>query len=181
MYLSIYGLSFLSSVFYLFVLSCVWYGGKELLCRSVPGQRCWRWLCFAVLLLWALIVLQATLFSRAPSVQAPIWLPFQQLCRLLHGGNREILRMLWMNMLLFVPAGMLLPELLPAKWDSRRNLVLTALAALLFSFGIEFSQWYWQLGQAETDDVIANTLGALLGYGISVLGNRIILQKKDVS
>ena len=47
---------------------------------------------------------------------------------------------------------------------------LTAvLAALLLSAGVELAQWRWQLGQAETDDCLANVLGGLLGSGIFAL------------
>ncbi len=86
--------------------------------------------------------------------------------------------MLWMNILLFVPLGIFLPELFPAQRRTRSKVVLTVGFAMLLSLGIELAQWHWQLGQAETDDVIANTLGALLGCGIFVLGNRIISRKK---
>ena len=43
------------------------------------------------------------------------------------------------------------------------------LAALLLSAGVELAQWRWQLGQAETDDCLANVLGGLLGSGIFAL------------
>ena len=41
--------------------------------------------------------------------------------------------------------------------------------AFLFSFVIETVQYAFSLGVSETDDVINNTLGALLGYLITYL------------
>lgn len=68
-----------------------------------------------------------------------------------------------MNVLLFVPLGMLLPELFPADCPLSRRLLVTGLTSLALSTGIELMQWCRTLGTAETDDVLANTLGALLG------------------
>ena len=40
---------------------------------------------------------------------------------------------------------------------------------LLLAAGVGLAQWRWQLGQAETDDCLANVLGGLLGSGIFAL------------
>ena len=178
MYLSIYGMSFLKTIFFLAAFSCLWYAGKRLAQKYAPQIHSWRWLAVSGLVLWAYCVLKYTLFSRETSAQTAIWMPFQQLWRFRQSGDTEILRMLWMNILLFVPLGIFLPELFPAQRRTRSKVVLTVGFAMLLSLGIELAQWHWQLGQAETDDVIANTLGALLGCGIFVLGNRIISRKK---
>jgi glycopeptide antibiotics resistance protein len=45
------------------------------------------------------------------------------------------------------------------------NIKIVGLAAL-FSFAIEFSQYAFGTGVAESDDIILNTLGALLGVAI---------------
>ena len=92
------------------------------------------------------------------------------LLSVLRGGNPEILRSAWMNGLLFVPLGMLLPELFPREWPLSRRLLVTGLASLVFSTGIELMQWCWTLGTAETDDVLANTLGAVIGVLSTHLG-----------
>lgn len=180
MYLSIYGMSFLKTLFYLAAFSCLWYGGKRLAQKHVPRFPLWRWLAVLWLVLWAYCVLKYTLFSRAASAQPVIWMPFHQLWQLLHGGNREILRMLWMNTLLFVPLGIFLPELLSEKWSDQGKLLFVLVTGLVLSASIELAQWHWQLGQAETDDVIANTLGTILGCGIFIIGNRMISRKRNL-
>ena len=63
-----------------------------------------------------------------------------------------------LNVLFFIPYGLLFP------WkDNWKRVFVTALVLSVF---IEFSQFIFNLGWGEVDDVISNTLGALIGYGI---------------
>lgn len=74
----------------------------------------------------------------------------------------EYYRTFFMNTLLFVPLGLSMPYALspkPCKWP----MFLTIIFATLLSAGIEYLQYYYRLGRCETDDVIANTLGAAIG------------------
>lgn len=74
----------------------------------------------------------------------------------------EYYRTFFMNALLFVPLGLSMPYVLskkPRKW----TVFVTIGFACIFSVGIEFFQYYYHLGRCETDDVIANTLGAAIG------------------
>lgn len=73
----------------------------------------------------------------------------------------EIYRSMLMNVFLFFPAGLTLPFILP---DSISNKSLITVAILLvFSTAIEGTQYIFQLGIAEIDDIICNVLGAFLG------------------
>lgn len=136
--------------------------------------------CGIMLLLWGGAVLSATLLFREAGEQSVYLVPFHQIRVYLSGGNPEILRMLWMNTLLFVPLGIFLPELLLVKWSRRRKLLFVLAAGLALSTFIEVSQWYWQLGQAETDDVLANLIGAGIGYGFWWTSSKLeYLWKKD--
>lgn len=74
----------------------------------------------------------------------------------------EYYRTFFMNALLFVPLGLSMPYVLSHKPRKRNMFVVVAFAAVL-SAGIEFLQYYYHLGRCETDDVIANTLGAAVG------------------
>ena len=47
------------------------------------------------------------------------------------------------------------------KW--KLSVPVTFVLACLFSAGIEYLQYLYSLGRCEVDDVIMNTLGALLG------------------
>ena len=47
-----------------------------------------------------------------------------------------------------------------------------ALGALVVSILIEAAQYVFQCGKTEVDDVILNCLGAMIGYGLFVLGRK---------
>lgn len=62
------------------------------------------------------------------------------------------------NILFFIPYGLLFP------WkDDWKRVFVTALVLSIF---IELSQFVFNLGWCEVDDVISNTLGAMIGYWI---------------
>lgn len=67
-----------------------------------------------------------------------------------------------LNVLLFFPLGLLLPLI----WSRFKNFGVTALYGFLLSLFIECSQLF-TLRSSDIDDLIANTLGAVLGYFIA--------------
>ncbi len=75
----------------------------------------------------------------------------------------------YMNVFLFIPFGFMLP------WCSERlrRLWKAVLIAAVFSALTEAVQYVFRIGLCETDDVIHNTLGAVLGYGYWRLLSRI--------
>lgn len=81
---------------------------------------------------------------------------------LISSDKNAVIRSFFMNVLLFVPMGLSMPYVLSKKPRKRNIFITTGLAAVL-SAGIEFAQYYYHLGRCETDDVIANTLGAAVG------------------
>lgn len=86
-----------------------------LLDSALPwGRRIWRSGCGVLAGVWLLAVLQATIFSRSPGAYEVCLAPLEQLRQALRGGNRELLRSAWMNVLLFIPGGLSLAELLPS-------------------------------------------------------------------
>lgn len=86
--------------------------------------------------------------------------------------NAEFYRSMFMNVFLFVPFGLSLPNALPRK--IKHKVIITVLAGLLVSAGIEACQYYFRLGLCETDDVIMNTLGAFIGATSYLLGNAVL-------
>ena len=63
-----------------------------------------------------------------------------------------------LNVLFFIPYGLLFP------WkDNWKRVFVTA---MVLSLLIELSQFIFNLGWCEVDDVIINTLGAMIGYWI---------------
>ena len=76
-------------------------------------------------------------------------------------------------MLMFVPLGFLLPVV----FKNFRSTFKTTLLVFLFSFSIEVIQYF--IGRsADIDDLILNTLGGIIGYGIFILFNK-CLQRKN--
>lgn len=76
-------------------------------------------------------------------------------------GQADIRWQVYMNVFLFVPFGFMLPwcmERLQRLWK-------VVLIAAVFSALTEVAQYFFRIGLCETDDVIHNTLGAVIGYG----------------
>lgn len=162
MYHFIYCLPIGLSVVLLALTLYLWAAARTRLCGG-GKRRIWQTACALLLLVWIFGTVQTTLLSRTETERELLLRPLSHLSAvLLHGGERELLRADWMNLLLFVPCGLALPELLPQHWG-RWRILLTAAAALLLSMGIEWMQYTCRLGAAETDDVLFNTLGALTG------------------
>lgn len=92
----------------------------------------------------------------------------------------EYYRTFFMNALLFVPLGLSMPYCLSKK-PYKRNVFITIGFAAVLSAGIEFLQYYYRLGRCETDDVIANTLGAAIGTLSYLLYMKILKNKEKGS
>ena len=110
-------------------------------------------------------ILAVTLMSRMEKAEAlvPSMIPFASYMEVLNGGTTEILRSNFMNVLLFYPSGFLAAVLIPRKWHSTITVLLVCIVFAGISMGIEYCQYVRALGQAEVDDVIHNSLGALIG------------------
>ena len=86
-------------------------------------------------------------------------LPFWSYLALIRGEGVNIWRCVYLNVLLFVPLGVLLWfSLRDRKWW--KALVIS----FILSMGIEIAQLVLRRGLCEFDDVFHNTLGCLLGY-----------------
>ena len=73
----------------------------------------------------------------------------------------ELYRTMFMNILLFLPLGLSLPYSLPGK--IKHKAVLTILFGTVLSITIEATQYVFSLGKCETDDVLMNTFGMMIG------------------
>ena len=99
--------------------------------------------------------------------------PLQEIRRfLMHWrtlGIRAVLENLVGNIVGFVPFGFILPLI----YKRKRRLWLITLLTLEFSLMIELTQLVLKVGSCDVDDVILNTLGGMLGYGLFYMCNRI--------
>lgn len=136
----------------------------RVLYRKLADRRWLRPCLGALLAVWLLSVLWTTVFSRSVGAHDVRWIPLYIYWCVLHGGNRELLRSCFMNGLLFLPAGLLWAGLLPKDRSWKDGLLRTVLYFGLISIAIELLQYRLQLGNAELDDVLHNTLGAAFGF-----------------
>lgn len=119
----------------------------------------------------AAIILHATLLSRTPGTYAVILTPFASLTAARQ--QPELYREMLMNVFLFFPLGLTLSNALPRRWNRWLRIALTTLTGCVLSAGIEYAQYRFALGMAETDDVICNTLGAFVGSTSLLLAHAI--------
>ena len=73
-----------------------------------------------------------------------------------------------LKVVMFMPLGFLLPLL----WKEYQSLVRTAIIGFCFSCGIEFCQLF-NRRVSDVDDLLMNTLGAILGWLIWIVFSRI--------
>ncbi len=92
--------------------------------------------------------------------------PFQEIHRYLSYGDilgmRSVVLNLAGNVIGFMPFGMLVPILARGARRAWR----TTLLSFELSTLVEMSQLIFQVGCFDVDDMILNTLGGLLGYGL---------------
>ena len=130
------------------------------LCQRV-GERRRVLLNTALACAAAFIILYATILNRTPGNYELILTPFAALSAARQ--QPELYREMLMNIFLFFPLGLTLSNALPQKWHRWLRIILTTLIGCILSAGIEYAQYRYALGLAETDDVICNTLGAFIG------------------
>lgn len=138
--------------------------------------RLWRVLNLCLLAVSAFAVLLMTVLQRTTGERELV----------LHPGNflqeakiqPEVYRSLLMNVLLFVPFGLALSAVLSRSKKQRNAVWMTVLLGLAFSILVESAQYFGGLGRAETDDVLANTFGTLLGALHLPLGRLLIKLKQ---
>lgn len=167
----IYSRSFISIITFMALALAAW--------GALParvGARRWRWGNLVLVLLMTAAILYATLFSRAEGGTGLILTPFAALTAARQ--QPELYREMLMNVFLFFPLGLTLSNALPRKWHRWLRIILTTLIGCALSAGIEYAQYRYALGLAETDDVICNTLGAFLG-AVSLLAAHSIEKHKE--
>ena len=82
-----------------------------------------------------------------------------------------------MNVLMFIPIGLMIGLVFrEANW---RKIVIVGLG---LSLSIELLQWIFKKGCFETDDVIHNTVGCMMGYGsysvVRYFKNKVLYSKR---
>ena len=96
-------------------------------------------------------------------------------------GREDLLAENIMNVVVFVPVGLMLGSLLRVKGSSTREAtksmtwLMVAIIGCGISVTIESLQFFLMRGFSEVDDVMHNTLGCILGY-ILVKGSKLMVK-----
>lgn len=114
-------------------------------------------------------IFDTTIFSRKVSEkQGYNFQPFWSY-KAAQEGSEGLIRQNALNVLMFVPIGLLFGlSFRSAKWWH------ALLVGFSLSFSIELLQYLLHRGFAEFDDVFHNTLGCLVGFGIYVVRKRCV-------
>ena len=107
------------------------------------------------------VLLNLTVFSRPSDNSAHINLiPFWSYSVGGMQANKNILAEVLLNIVLFIPYGIVAGAVFARKW------YVPMIFGMILSFMIELLQFILRKGLCETDDVIHNTFGCLIGVGI---------------
>lgn len=120
----------------------------------------------AVLFCYLIVVLGATLGNRGDYYQGSVNLhPFSAYREAWNSFSITAWRNIILNILMFVPFGFLLPVLS----ERFRKAWKTYLVGFMLTVVIECIQYSTGRGIFEIDDIIGNTIGTMIGYGLVML------------
>lgn len=152
----IYSRSLITIILFMILMLIVW----ATLSMRIFTKR-WQWTNLFLSFLSLAAILYTTLLCRSEGSNSLVLQPFAALAAA--RVQPEFYREMLMNMLLFFPLGLALSHVLPSRLPVWARVCITGLAGCVLSVGVEALQYRFALGTAETDDVICNTLGTLIG------------------
>lgn len=127
----------------------------------------WKLLMKSVLVCYLVVVVGVTLLDRTGHMGTgkimPLFYSYQDAWV---NFSAAAWRNIILNICMFVPFGVLLPSCI----KSCQSWWKTYLAGFVFTVGIESVQLVARRGLFELDDIMGNTVGAMIGYGIFALG-----------
>ena len=123
-------------------------------------------------IIYIVFLLELTLLKREIGSEYRIELEvFWSYKKVISGHEIELKTQILGNMIAFLPWGILLPLVS----EKARSFQVTIFGA--FSTAIELMQLIFKCGLCEIDDILNNTLGACIGYGIIMIIGRIWKKK----
>lgn len=116
-------------------------------------------LAILALLIYLGVVFASTVFTRMPTVRQYELIPFWSWYEVFVNHSRSLLVENLLNILLLLPAGVLLPII----FDRRLRPSMAFMMGALISAAIEVSQLIFRRGLFEWDDMFHNSFGCLFG------------------
>ena len=131
--------------------------------KKLPLRRLFWWGC---LVCYCFVVLAATVLFRTPSLwRDPVYPLFYSYREAWIRWSLASWRNIILNFCMFLPLGFLFP----AGWKRLRSFWKVFALGFGFSLLIECLQLLLKRGMFEPDDLLGNTVGALIGYGCFLL------------
>lgn len=131
-------------IFFIVLLVVVW----SIVGNKADKKKWWKLFSAAIFLCGFATIVFMTVYSREPEAHEVILTPFQSFVEAKE--NREMYRSMLMNVFLFVPLGLSLPNALPRRWHPAVNVCLTIILGFALSAAIEWCQYrYMALGGAK--------------------------------
>lgn len=123
-------------------------------------------LLWSIFLIYTVIVLGATFIHRTPVMHENINLHiFSSYIKVWNRFSLLELRNIIFNILMFLPFGFVLPLL----FKKCEKFYITYFLGLCMTISIEVLQLISKRGIFEIDDIINNTLGCMIGYGVVMI------------
>ena len=132
-----------------------------------------RRIALSLLIPYLFLTIVATVFTRSPSAEAQIMLEPFRTYRQYYTDDFTWFE-IRANVLLFIPIGFLLPMVI------KKPVWLSPIIGIGISVIIELIQLLTHRGLCETDDVISNTIGFLIGFAAFWLIKGIVLLIKHL-
>ncbi len=154
-----------SVVLYFSVMLIALAGTGYVIYRCVKEKQHMQWMALLLFLCYCVLVVTVTiLIRRGTETMAVNMIPFTHVIKAINTGSMKSLEGDILNILLFVPFGFLLPQI-------NKQVFRKAIFVLILGFAastiIETIQLMFHLGYCDINDIITNSLGAVIGYWIS--------------
>ena len=116
---------------------------------------------------YVILIVVSTTLNRTISAETYNLMPFWSYRAYLR-GHRDVLSQAFLNVVMFIPFGFLNAIVIESYFKRKSSAfkgAITILASTILSTSIEVTQLITHKGLCETDDVIHNSFGAIIGYG----------------
>ncbi len=132
---------------------------------------------WTLLVIYIALMYWGTVFSREVTFMAGYKLElFWTYRAIVDEGKNNLIGEILANFLMFIPIGILVGLGL-----QKRGWLIPLLTGVILSLGIEFLQLYLKVGLCETDDIIHNTIGCLLGFAMVKCIKNKLIERDDTS
>lgn len=172
--------SVIPQVFFI-IVTCVGYVCLSVKARYEHKEKSFNNTCSILLVIYVTSLLYLALLGRSGEyIRSLTLMPFSSHLFVLKNYNyHDVFYQIIENILVFIPMGILAPEVLNLR-GKKGALPLTVLLGGLTSFIIELAQFTYAVGYSEVDDIINNTLGCAVGYGIFCFADYVKIRKNGI-